>query len=382
MNTINNQQLNITAIICAAGRGSRAKLEQNKVLFTLEDGLTVLKKATLPFDKNTKITQIIYTSNEDDLNEIEQIANTNQTPTKVVLGGQTRFHSVLNALKAVTTPFVLVHDGARPFVTEQIVSDCIDCVIANGSAVATCLPVDTIAEIDQDGNIVSSTRTNRLLIQTPQGFKTQELLKAYLSVENPSDFTDESGIYSKYITRAHACKGSPENKKLTTASDFAKLLHQRTGVGYDLHQLVENRRLILGGIEIPHDKGLLGHSDADVLTHAIMDALLSALSLRDIGYHFSDKDAQYKDISSMILLERVLQMIKQKGYKPSNLSAVIMAEKPKLSPFIPQITANLANALGVSVNQIGITCTTTESVGLVGREQAIAVHAVCTLTHS
>ena len=153
----------------------------------------------------------------------------------------------------------------------------------------------------------------------------------------------------------------------------------RFGTGFDCHRLVEERKLILGGIEIPHVKGLLGHSDADVLTHAIMDALLSSLSLRDIGYHFSDKDAKYKDISSMILLEEVMKMINQKGYCVNNISAVIMAQKPKLSPYIPQILTSLATYLKINEKDIGITCTTTEKIGTVGREECIAVQAFCSV---
>ena len=151
----------------------------------------------------------------------------------------------------------------------------------------------------------------------------------------------------------------------------------RAGVGYDVHKLVENRNLILGGITIPHDKGLLGHSDADALTHAIMDALLSAAALRDIGYYFSDKDPSFKDISSMVLLEKVLCLLADEGYKPHNVSAVIQAQKPKLSPYVPQIRENLAKAMGVSVSAVGISCTTTEGIGFIGREEGIAATAYC-----
>ena len=153
----------------------------------------------------------------------------------------------------------------------------------------------------------------------------------------------------------------------------------RIGQSTDIHQLVENRKLILGGVEIPHDKGLLGHSDADVLTHAIMDALLSSASLRDIGYHFSDKDQQYKDISSMVLLERVMEMLKEKGLKPLNVSAVVMAEKPKMSKYVPEITKSLAKALNLNESVVGITLTTLEGIGIVGREEGICVYATATL---
>ena len=153
----------------------------------------------------------------------------------------------------------------------------------------------------------------------------------------------------------------------------------RIGHGYDVHRLVEGRKLILGGIEIPHVKGLLGHSDADVLTHAIMDAMLSAASLGDIGRHFPDTDEKYKGISSMKLLEEVVVLLKKSGYKLKNVSSVIMAQKPKLAKFVDGIRRNLALALGVEDKDVGITCTTLEGIGTVGREEGIAVQSYCLL---
>ena len=153
----------------------------------------------------------------------------------------------------------------------------------------------------------------------------------------------------------------------------------RVGFGYDVHNLVHNRELWLGGLQIPHEMGLQGHSDADVLIHAICDALLGAAHLRDIGYHFSDKDPAYKDANSMKLLEKVLVMISDKGYKVQSVSAVIMAEKPKLLKHIPVITKNLANALNLSIDKVGIGATTLEGLGFVGREEGICVHASAVL---
>ncbi|MBO5066768.1 MAG: 2-C-methyl-D-erythritol 2,4-cyclodiphosphate synthase [Clostridia bacterium] len=176
--------------------------------------------------------------------------------------------------------------------------------------------------------------------------------------------------------------GDAKNVKLTYAQDFELLSDKPThrfGTGFDCHKLVENRKLILGGVTIPHDKGLLGHSDADVLTHAIMDAILSSLSLRDIGYHFSDKDPKYKDADSMKLLSTVLEMVDKEGYKVESISATIMAEKPKLLPHIPSITKNLADALSLQTSLVGIGATTLEGLGFVGREEGICVHATAVL---
>ena len=153
----------------------------------------------------------------------------------------------------------------------------------------------------------------------------------------------------------------------------------RIGHGYDVHRLTKDRKLILGGVEIPNETGLLGHSDADVLTHAVMDAVLGALSLGDIGKHFKDTDPQWKDISSIYLLKKVLEMLHDKGYKVKNISAVIMAQKPKLSTFTDEISTNLAKVIHIDKNRVGITCTTLEGIGIVGREEGIATQAYCML---
>ena len=149
----------------------------------------------------------------------------------------------------------------------------------------------------------------------------------------------------------------------------------RIGHGYDVHKLVEGRRLVLGGVEIPYEKGLLGHSDADVLAHAVADALLGALALPDIGRRFPDKDPKYKDADSMKLLEKVLKMIDDRGYTVYSVSATVMAEKPKLLKHIPAITDSLAAALNLPTEKVGIGATTLEGLGFVGREEGICVHA-------
>lgn len=153
----------------------------------------------------------------------------------------------------------------------------------------------------------------------------------------------------------------------------------RIGMGYDVHKLVEERKLILGGVEVPHTLGLLGHSDADVLLHAIMDALLGAAALGDIGKHFPDTDPAYKGISSILLLEKVGELITQKGYVIENIDATIIAQKPKLRPYIPQMEENIAKALSIAVDQINVKATTEEGLGFTGTEQGISSQAICML---
>ena len=155
----------------------------------------------------------------------------------------------------------------------------------------------------------------------------------------------------------------------------------RIGMGYDVHKLTEGRDLILGGVKIPWEKGLLGHSDADVLIHAVMDALLGAAALGDIGKHFPDTDPQYKGISSILLLEHVGKLIRDHGYQIENIDAVIIAQRPKMAPYIQQMRTNMAAALDISVDQLNIKATTEEGLGFTGHEEGISSHAVCLLNH-
>lgn len=153
----------------------------------------------------------------------------------------------------------------------------------------------------------------------------------------------------------------------------------RIGIGYDVHKLVDDRKLFIGGIEIPYEKGLLGHSDADVLIHAIMDSILGALALRDIGYHFPDTDNEYKDIDSKILLKRVYEIMKEKNYKIGNIDSVIACQKPKLAPYIDDMKKVIAEILNTDVENISIKATTTEKLGFIGRGEGISSEAVCLL---
>ena len=367
--------MSCSAIITCAGNGSRAGFEKNKLLLLYQNS-TYLEKTIRAFTDCDFITEIIVTSSPNDYDEIFKITQNINKNIVVILGGETRTASVYNALKKCSKTAVLIHDGARPFVSKEAIENCYNSVLNFGSGIC-CIPCkDTIA-VEENGEIIKCERENRYLVQTPQGFLLKDILKAYSQISQGDTFTDDSGVYSKFIKPAKICMGDIKNIKLTFKEDFKH--EQLVGTGFDLHRLVENRDLILGGIKIPHTKGLLGHSDADVLTHAIMDALLSALSLGDIGKHFKDTDPRWKDISSIYLLKQVLKMIQDNGYKVVNVSAVIMAQKPKLSTFTQKISTYLAEVIHIEPKRVGITCTTLEGVGLVGREEAIACQAYCML---
>lgn len=363
--------MKVTAIITCAGKGLRAGFNKNKLLIPF-DGKTVLERTLAAFYKNKRVSRVIVTSSEEDFSEIKKLCG----DAEVVIGGNTRTESVENALKVADGDIILIHDGARPFVTQKVIDDCIDTAIEYGGAVPVVSQRDTVVKAETiDGEFGYVGKSNLYCVQTPQGFAADKIKKAF-SLRNGLSYNDDGDLYKHYITIPRLFEGDPKNVKLTFKEDFEKLYFSenvRTGVGFDCHKLVSGRKLIIGGITVPHEKGLLGHSDADVLTHALMDALLSAAGLRDIGYYFPDDDPAYLNADSVILLKKVVAMISEKGYVPESFSAVIMAEKPKLKTFIPFMADNLCRVLGIPVDNAGISATTLEGLGFVGREEGICV---------
>lgn len=353
----------VTAVILCAGVGSRAKLGYNKTFFTLNNGKTVLETTLSAFSDFDKVLLVIN-KNDEQLYSDYSLDKT--------YGGNTRSESVLNALKKVDTPYVLIHDCARPYVSKEIIADSVEKARLYGSGVCAVKEINSL-KITENGNTYAVNRDNYYVIQTPQTFDTKKLQHAY---ELNLTATDDSEIFEKAGYKVTLCKGDYANKKLTEPADFSPCSF-KVGHGFDVHQLAKNRKLILGGAEIPHDKGLLGHSDADALIHAIMDALLSASGKKDIGNLFPDSDNAFKDIDSKILLKKVMQEIKP--YTPVNISAVIMAQKPKMSPHIDKMRQTLANIMALDIENINISATTTEKLGIVGEEKGIACSAVALL---
>ena len=363
------------AIIVCAGKGERTGLPYNKVFYR-SLGKTVLEHCLDQFD-----CPKIVVGAQDDLEMLKNITSSYSDVT-IVLGGNTRTKSVKAGLKyAQDYQYVLIHDGARPNVSKNLIAKLIDTCKQHGSAVPYINVKDTI--IQRINNSYTPTNRNNLMaIQTPQAYSAQKIIKAYTDVSN--EFTDDSQVYSKVWGDCNYVQGEDTNFKITTYEDLLMFSQKnsiqfRTGLGYDFHKLSKDRRLILGGVHIPYELGLLGHSDADVLIHALMDSLLSALGERDIGCFFPDSDPKYKDISSLKLLTKVCEILKQKNADINNISITIIAEKPKLSPYILEIKQNIAFVLGISCSQIGITATTNEGCGAVGRGEGIAAMCVSQL---
>ena len=218
-------------------------------------------------------------------------------------------------------------------------------------------------------------------MQTPQGFRTELLKQAYCEAYKAGFYgTDEAGLVERFAAPVRMVRGEEANKKITTREDLPAVQKDvRIGHGYDVHRLTEERALILCGESIPHERGLLGHSDADVALHALMDAMLGAAALGDIGRIFPDSDDRYKGISSMKLLEKVCRLIDEKGFAVGNADITVIAQQPKLAPYIPRMRAHVARALGVEEDCVNVKATTTERLGFAGREEGIAAEAVCLL---
>ena len=364
----------VCAIICAAGKGSRAGFEKNKLLLAVE-GKTILEKTLSAFDFPL-IDEIIVTSSENDFAEISAICHTFER-TKTVLGGATRTDSVYNALKEATADIVLVHDGARPFVTRQMIEGCIDSVKQKGSGICSIECRDTVAVVAEGKIITVPNRNNLQQIQTPQGFWREKLLYAYeMAAQEASPcYTDDSSIYARYCEEPHVCAGDSKNVKLTYAEDLREQF-ARCGFGIDTHAFGrEQDYIVLAGVKIPSASGLIAHSDGDVLVHAVMDALLSAAGLKDIGHYFPDTDEKWKGASSMGMLNEVVSLLAQEGYGVKNISVAIQAEKPRLAKYIDDMKNALAIALKIDATAVGISAGTNEGLGYVGEGKGITVNA-------
>ena len=370
--------MNIYAVIPAAGAGSRAGFEKNKILQKV-GGASVLWRTVSAFARNENIAGVAVCANKNERAEIEREL---RGFAKVLYadGGSTRTESVKNALEVLAAlpcppDYVLVHDAARPFVSQKIIDDCIRTVRAHGSAVCALPCTDTLVHA-QNGIITGSyDRETAFTLQTPQGFGFAELLAAYRKITPADSFTDDSGVYAKYVAPPFLFMGEKRNIKLTFREDFA-MNETRTGIGVDTHAFgAEQKYIVLGGVRIDAPTGLHAHSDGDVLCHAVMDALLSAAGLADIGHHFPDTDPQYKGADSLALLAKVRELIENEGFTVGNISAAIVAEAPKLAPHIQKMKQNIADVLQISERAVGISAGTNEGLGYLGRGEGITVIA-------
>ena len=374
------------AIVLAGGSGSRMGAGCNKVLLELQ-GEPVITRAVKAFEG--LVEGVVLVSRLEDITAMQAAMKSIQMPVTIVSGGNSRQASVWNGLCALPADctHVLIHDGARCLVDQETIRRCISSVEAYGSGVAAIPAIDTIKEVDRDEIVISTpVRAHLRSVQTPQGFTVELIRRAHeAALEQGYVGTDDASLVEHIGIPVRLTVGDRRNIKLTTPEDI-KMAESflprnfpalRVGQGYDVHRLVEGRDLILCGVNIPHTLGLLGHSDADVALHALMDAMLGAMALGDIGKHFPDTDERYRGISSIKLLEHVVSLLNEHHARVTNCDVTIVAQKPKLLPYILQMRMNVAGVLNLPLDRVNVKATTTEHLAFEGREEGISAQAVC-----
>lgn len=374
------------AIILAGGSGSRMGADRNKVLLELQ-GKPVIIRAAEAF--SGLVDGIILVSRESDILAIQSALKTASLDAKVVPGGDTRQASVWNGLCALppACTHVLIHDGARCLVDRETIQRCKASVESFGTGVASIPAIDTIKMVDSNETVAETPdRASLRAVQTPQGFSVEIIRRAHEAAMADGFLgTDDASLVERLGIPVRLTTGSRRNIKLTTPEDLImaeaflgrSFPALRIGQGYDVHRLVEGRPLILCGVEVPHVLGLLGHSDADVALHALMDAMLGAMALGDIGRHFPDTDERYRGISSMKLLTHVVQLLSAHQARVTNCDVTIVAQKPKLLPYIPEMRENIARVLDLPIDRVNVKATTTEHLAFEGREEGISAQTVC-----
>ena len=386
----------VTAIIAAGGRVSRFGGAQPKQLIEI-GGEPMLARSVRAFAAHPSVDEVIVALPEE--LTVNPPAYLRDPRVQVVAGGARRQDSVGNGFRAASgkSDVIVIHDAARPFATADLIQRTIEAAAESGAAVAALAARDTVklAGPAEAGPYVQQTlrREAIYLAQTPQAFRRDVLRDALAQTD---DATDEAALAERAGHPVRIVEGDATNIKITAPDDlrFAEaIINQsairnpqsalrspartgRAGTGYDLHRLIEGRPLILGGVTIPSDRGALGHSDADVVCHAITDAVLGALSLGDIGRHFPDSDPRWKNASSIDLLKRVTALVGEQGHEVGNVDVTVVLERPKIKEHIDAMRANLAGALGIDVARVSVKGKTNEGVDALGRGEAIAAHAI------
>lgn len=377
------------AVIVAAGRGARiGGLE--KMLIPLA-GEPILVRALRAFQSAPSVDEIVVVTRKDRVERVRSLAESFglSKVLHVVPGGETRAESSRHGLAALSrdVEIVLVHDGARPLVAEDLVERVAAAAALHGAAIPGVIPVATIKREENGRSAATIDRVGLREAQTPQGFRRDWLAKAMAqAMREHFEGTDEASLVERAGHDVHFVEGDRRNLKITTIEDLAIAESlfagrapaelPRIGLGYDVHRLVPGRPLILGGVVIPHDLGLEGHSDADVLAHAICDALLGAASLGDIGVHFPDTDETWRGASGRELLSRTVEILRQVGYVPVNVDSTVCAQSPRLSPDREAMARNLADALLLPRERVSVKFTTTERLGFEGRGEGMSATAI------
>lgn len=403
--------MHVTAIIAAGGIGQRFGGAQPKQLLSV-GGRPILERSVMAFASHPAVNAIVVALPQalvDDPPAYLRSANAfalhgTGKPLHIVAGGDRRQDSVANAfaVAAATSDIIVIHDAARPFASADLIARTIAAAAESGAAVAAMQSRDTVKRATTD-HLVGETLPREMiyLAQTPQAFRRDVLKRALeLGARDPFHATDEAALVERAGLPVRLVDGDASNIKITTPEDLTmaeaiaaaqSAIHNpqsamsgpartgRAGTGYDLHRLVEGRPLVLGGVTIPSRLGALGHSDADVVCHALTDAILGAASLGDIGRHFPDSDPAWKDANSLELLRRVVQLVAERGFMVGNVDVTVILETPKIKDHVDAMRASVAAAIGIDVERVSIKGKTNEGVDAVGRGEAIAAHAIALL---
>jgi 2-C-methyl-D-erythritol 4-phosphate cytidylyltransferase / 2-C-methyl-D-erythritol 2,4-cyclodiphosphate synthase len=380
--------MHVTAIIAAGGRGQRLGDARPKQLLAL-DGRTLLERSVEAFLAHPSIDEVVVALPPDIALNPPPYLRSAAKPLRMVAGGARRQDSVSNAFAAAApaSDLFLIHDAARPFVSADLIGRTIEAAAAHGAAIAAIEASDTVKRVRGDRVIAETIpRETIFLAQTPQGFRRDVLAAAVALGQLGVEATDEAALAERAGYAVHVVAGDANNIKITTAEDLDAARRSmrpartgRAGLGCDLHRLVSGRPLILGGVTIPSERGALGHSDADVVCHAVTDAILGAAALGDIGFHFPDSDPRWKDAHSLELLRQTVSLAVENGFEVGNVDVTVMLEAPKLRGYIDQIRRSLAGALGIEADRISVKAKTNEGVDAIGRGEAIAAHAIALL---
>jgi 2-C-methyl-D-erythritol 4-phosphate cytidylyltransferase/2-C-methyl-D-erythritol 2,4-cyclodiphosphate synthase len=385
----------VSAILAAGGIGARLGAGQPKQFLEL-DGRSMLELSLAVLATHPDVAEVVVALPAAHLDPLPScLTRAWPCPVRAVAGGARRQDSVAQAFAAIapSSDVVLVHDAARPFASADLVRRMIAAARASGAAIPAVAATDTVklGRAGDGGTFVAATvpRQEVYLAQTPQAFTRAVLAAALAEGARAEVATDEAGLVERLGGPVAIVEGEPANVKITTPGDLAAARARTGGVpvpvtfrignGYDLHRLVAGRPLILGGVTIPFETGLDGHSDADIICHAVTDAVLGAAALGDIGRLFPDTDAAWKGADSVALLRQAMTHVHAAGYRVGNVDVTVIAQRPKLLPYLEDIRASLAAALGVTPHAVSVKGKTNEQVDSMGRGESMACHAVALL---
>ncbi len=380
-------------VIVAAGRGERAGLEGGPKQYRKLAGKTVLARALQPFLDHGDISKIVVVFHADDQSLYSAAVSAHSKLLPPVTGGATRQQSVLAGLVALEEhqpENVFIHDAARPFVSGSLISRIGD-ALTNSPAALPALPVaDTLKRVGDNGLIKETVSRDGLFsAQTPQGFRFKEILSAHRdAAKNDLDsFTDDSTLAEWAGIRVQLVEGEAQNTKITTRADMDEAVSAmdsaipdiRVGHGYDTHQFVDGSGVWLCGVNVPHNKSLKGHSDADVGLHALTDALLATIGAGDIGSHFPPSDDKWKGAKSDQFLKHAVDLVHDSGGTITHMDVTLLCEAPKIGPHRDNMREVISGISGVEISRISVKATTNERMGYIGREEGMTALATATV---